>query len=55
MAQVGTDFTNNPVLDRAAAFAKKLAIGAGIGGLVLGIILVRLLCCRKKACENVKA
>jgi ketosteroid isomerase-like protein len=55
MAHVGTNFLNNPVLDRATAFAKKLALGTGIGGLVLGIVLVRLLCCRKKACGNVKA
>jgi hypothetical protein len=55
LAQVGTDFLNNPVLDRAAAFAKKLAVGAGVGGLVLGIILCRLMCCRKKMCGNVKA
>jgi len=50
LAQVGTDFMNNPVLDRAAAFAKKLALGAGIGGLILGIILARLMGCGKKAC-----
>lgn len=55
LAHVGTDFMHNPVLDRAAAFAKKLALGAGLGGLVLGILLCRLLCCRKKACGTVKA
>jgi ketosteroid isomerase-like protein len=55
MAQVGTDFMHNPVLDRAAAFAKKLAIGTGAGGLILGVILCRVLCCRKNACGKVKA
>ncbi|MGO9585724.1 MAG: YybH family protein [Limisphaerales bacterium] len=55
LAHVGTDFLNNPVLDRAAAFAKKLALGAGIGGLVLGIVLGWLMCCRKHACATVKA
>jgi uncharacterized protein (TIGR02246 family) len=50
VVHVGTDFMNNPVLDRAAVFAKKLALGSGLGGLVLGIILCRLMCCRKKAC-----
>lgn len=55
MAHIGTDFMHNPVLDRTAASAKKLALGAGAGGLVLGIILCRLMCCRKKACGNVKA
>jgi hypothetical protein len=54
LVHVGTDFMNNPVLDRAVAFAKKLALGAGVGGLVLGIILCRLMCCRIKACGNVK-
>ena len=55
MVHVGTDFLNNPVLDRAAAFAKKLAIGAGIGGLVLGIILGRLMSGWKKVGGTVKA
>jgi uncharacterized protein (TIGR02246 family) len=42
LAHVGTDFMNNPMLDRAAAMAKKLALGVGIGGLVLGFVLGRL-------------
>ena len=55
MAHVGTDFLKNPVLDRTAAFAKKLAFGAGIGGLALGLILGRLMSCGKKACGKANA
>jgi ketosteroid isomerase-like protein len=49
LVHVGTDFMNNPVLDRAAAAAKKLALGVGIGGLILGLILGRLMGGGKKA------
>ncbi|MCX6872475.1 MAG: nuclear transport factor 2 family protein [Verrucomicrobia bacterium] len=49
MAHVGTDFLNNPLLDGAAAFAKKLAIGAGLGGLVVGMVLGHLMGGRKRA------
>jgi ketosteroid isomerase-like protein len=54
-AHVGTDFLDNPVLDRAAASARKLAIGAGAGGLVVGIILGRLAGCKKKTGEKAPA
>jgi uncharacterized protein (TIGR02246 family) len=43
MAHAGTNFLDNPVLNRAAGLARKLAIGAGLGGLVLGAVLGRLL------------
>jgi uncharacterized protein (TIGR02246 family) len=49
LAHVGTDFLNNPVLDRAESFAKKLALGTGFGGLVLGFFLGALICRGKKA------
>jgi ketosteroid isomerase-like protein len=52
MAHVGTDFLDNPALDRAESYAKKLAIGAGAGGLVLGVILCRLICCGKNRCHQ---
>lgn len=40
---------NNPVLDGAIAFSKKILIGGGILGLILGTILGALLFGRKKA------
>jgi len=43
LAQVGTDFLDNPVLDGVKAFATKLGIGAGIGGLVVGLVIGWLL------------
>jgi uncharacterized protein (TIGR02246 family) len=49
LAHVGTDFMNNPVLDRAAAAAKKLALGVGLGGLVVGFVFGRLTGGGKKA------
>jgi uncharacterized protein (TIGR02246 family) len=52
LAHVGTDFLNNPVLDRAASFAKKLAVGIGICGLVLGFVLGRLTGRAKKVGET---
>jgi ketosteroid isomerase-like protein len=55
VAHVGTDFLDNPVLDRAAGLATKLAIGAGAGGLVLGLILGRVMCRGKKAGGNAPA
>jgi ketosteroid isomerase-like protein len=49
LAHAGTDFLNNPVLDRAVAFSKKLAIIVGLAGLVVGFILGRLVCWKKTA------
>jgi ketosteroid isomerase-like protein len=46
-AHVGTDFLNNPVLTLAVSFWKKLALGAGIISLVVGILLGRVLFARK--------
>jgi ketosteroid isomerase-like protein len=39
LAHVGTDFLNNPVLDGAKALLKKVGVGAGVGGLLVGGIL----------------
>lgn len=46
-AHVGTDFLNNPVLTLAVSFWKKLALGAGVISLVVGILLGRALFARK--------
>lgn len=48
MAHIGTDFLHNPVLTRAAALARNLAVGAGIGGLILGLVVGRWLGGRNK-------
>jgi len=46
-AHVGTDFLNNPVLTLAVSFGKKLALGTGVIGLVVGILLGRVLFARQ--------
>lgn len=43
IAHVGTDFLNNPVLDGVKKFAKTIGIGAGVGGLLIGLIAGRML------------
>ena len=52
LAQVGTDFLNNPALDRAVASAKKIGFGAGLGGLIFGVILGRLMSSGRKPAEK---
>ncbi len=49
LAHVGTDFLNNPVTEGLTAFAKKVGIGAGLGGLLLGFLLCRIFSRRKPA------
>lgn len=49
LAQVGTDFLNNPVLEGLKAFAMKLGIGASLGGLIVGIVIGWLLSRGKRA------
>ena len=39
LAHAGADFLENPVLARVSSFWQKAAIGAGIGGAVLGLLL----------------
>lgn len=39
IAHVGTDFLNNPVLDGVKSFGKTLTAGAGVGGLVIGLLI----------------
>lgn len=48
LAHVGTDFLNNPVTEGLTAFAKKVGIGAGLGGLLLGFLLCRIFGRRKQ-------
>jgi hypothetical protein len=42
IAHVGTDFLNNPVLDRVKKFTRTVGVGAGICGLLAGFIIGRL-------------
>ncbi|MBK8478389.1 MAG: nuclear transport factor 2 family protein [Opitutaceae bacterium] len=49
LAHVGTDFLNNPVTEGLTAFTKKVGIGAGLGGLLLGFLLCRIFGRRKPA------
>ncbi len=37
-AHVGTDFLNNPVIDRVSSLWKRIAVGTGLGGLLLGVL-----------------
>jgi len=41
-AHVGTNFLDNPVLDRVVSSGRKLALGALVAGLVVGVLLGRL-------------
>jgi uncharacterized protein (TIGR02246 family) len=48
LAHAGTDFLDNPVLTRVSSFWRSLAIGSGIGGGVLGLLIGVVLARRKK-------
>ncbi len=39
LAHAGTDFLDNPVLEGVKSFAKNLGLGAGVGGLVVGLAI----------------
>jgi len=54
-AHVGTDFLHNPVLDRAAAFARNLTLGTGLGCLIVGVVLGRWLGARNKQAGMARA
>ena len=43
IAHVGTNFLDNPVLNRLTSASKKLALITGIGGLLIGGLLIRIL------------
>ncbi|HEY9248403.1 MAG TPA: nuclear transport factor 2 family protein [Rariglobus sp.] len=49
LAHAGTDLLHNPVLDRVTAASRRLAIIAGIGGLLLGLAAGWVLGRAKKA------
>jgi len=49
LAHAGTDFLDNPVLSRVSSLWRKLAMGAGIGGLAVGLLLGLALARRRKA------
>jgi uncharacterized protein (TIGR02246 family) len=49
MAHVGTDFLNNPVLNRVQSSLRNLAFGTGTAGLVIGFILGFAISRRKKS------
>ena len=38
LAHVGADFLDNPVLEGVKGFAKKLGLGACVGGLLVGLV-----------------
>jgi len=43
IAHVGTDFLNNPVLDGVEQFTRTVGLGAGVGGLLVGLAIGRVL------------
>jgi ketosteroid isomerase-like protein len=47
LAHVGTDFINSPVVARIASFWRGVTVAAGIGGVVLGLVL-GLIAARRK-------
>ena len=43
IAHIGTDFLNNPVLDGVEKFTKMVGLGVGVGCLLLGFVIGRML------------
>ena len=48
VAHAGTDFLDNPVLTKVTSFWQSITIGAGVGGVLLGLILGVTIFRRKK-------
>ena len=42
VVHIGTDFLNNPVLDGVQKLTKTVGVGAGLGGLLLGLVAGRM-------------
>lgn len=49
LAQVGTDFLDNPVLDGVKSFVTKVGLAAGVGGLLVGLLIGRIIGRGKRA------
>ncbi len=49
LAHVGTDFLDNPVLEGVKKFARNLGLGAGAGGLAVGLVIGGLIGRGKRA------